>query len=105
MQPLLVLSTFASENVGVEIARTLVEEGLAACVNLVPQVRSIYRWNGAVQDDREVLAVMKTTAESYDALAARLATLHPYECPEILAIPVAAGHAPYLAWLADSVTG
>jgi periplasmic divalent cation tolerance protein len=84
-------------------SRVLVDERLAACVNLVPTVRSIYRWQGAIQDDAEALAVIKTTAERYPALASRLAELHPYDVPEILALPLDDGHAKYLAWLAGAV--
>jgi periplasmic divalent cation tolerance protein len=101
---MLVLSTLPGPEKAAEIARALVEERLAACVNLVPAVRSIYRWQGAISDDTETLAIIKTTAARYDELARRLVELHPYEVPEVIAIPVAAGHAAYLAWLGDSVT-
>ena len=97
---LVVLSTFPDAETAAEIARALVDEQLAACVNLIAAVRSIYRWQAAVQDDAETLAIIKTTADRYPALATRLAQLHPYEVPEIIALPLAAGHAPYLAWLA-----
>jgi periplasmic divalent cation tolerance protein len=103
MSMLVVLSTFPSADKAAEIARALVDAKLAACVNVLPAVRSIYRWQGAVSDDSEVLAIIKTTAERYDQMAAMLASLHPYEVPEIVALPIAAGHAPYLAWLAASV--
>lgn len=97
-----VFCTLPSPEKASEIARILVEEQLAACVNLVAGLRSIYRWKGEVQDDTETLAIIKTTAERYDALAARILELHPYEVPEIIAVPLVGGHAPYLAWLADS---
>jgi periplasmic divalent cation tolerance protein len=97
---LVVLSTFPDAGKAAEVARVLVDEQLAACVNLVPAIRSIYRWQGAVHDDAEALAIIKTTPARYPALAARLAALHPYEVPEILALPLADGHPPYLAWLA-----
>lgn len=100
MPPVVVFSTFPGAERAAEVARTLVDERLAACVNLVPAVRSIYRWQGAVQDDTEALAIIKTTSERLPALRERLAALHPYDVPEILALPVADGHAPYLAWLA-----
>jgi periplasmic divalent cation tolerance protein len=102
---LVVLSTFPDAEKAAQVARVLVEERLAACVNLVPAVRSIYRWQGAIQDDAESLAVIKTTADRYPALASRLAELHPYDVAEILALPLASGHAPYLAWLAGAVAG
>jgi len=75
---LVVLSTFPDADKAAEVARTLVEERLAACVNVVAGVRSIYRWQGAVQDDAEVLAIIKTTSDRYAALAARVARLPPY---------------------------
>jgi periplasmic divalent cation tolerance protein len=100
---LVVLSTFPTADKAAEVARALVEEQLCACVNLVPQLRSIYRWQGAVQDDAEVLAIIKTTRAGYDALSRRLLELHPYDVPEVLALPVAAGPAAYLDWLAGSV--
>lgn len=94
-----VLMTAPSAEVAGDIARALVGEGLAACVNVVPGVRSIYRWKGELCDDAEVLCVMKTRAERFEALRARAVALHPYEVPEIIALPLAAGHAPYLAWI------
>jgi periplasmic divalent cation tolerance protein len=100
---LVVLSTFPDADKAAQIARVLVEERLAACVNLIASVRSIYRWQGAVQDDAESLAIIKTTAERFPALAARLAELHPYDVPEILALSLDNGHAKYLAWLAGAV--
>jgi periplasmic divalent cation tolerance protein len=103
MQVFVVLSTFPNPDKAAEIARVLVDERLAACVNLVPTVRSIYRWQGAVSDDTETLAVIKTTRDRYDALAARLRELHPYEVPEMLAFDVAAGHAAYLSWVSEQV--
>jgi len=103
MSALVVLSTFPSADKAAEVARAVVDAKLAACVNIVPQIRSIYRWQGAVSDDTETLAIIKTTTERYDALAALVTSLHPYDVPELVALPIAAGHAPYLAWLADSV--
>jgi len=100
---LVVLSTFPDADTAAHIARTLVEQQLAACVNLVPTVRSIYRWKGQVCDEAETLAVIKTTAARYPALAAKIAELHPYQVPEVIALPLADGHAPYLAWLAEQV--
>src|SRR5262249_40521623 len=78
-----VLSTFPDADTAARVARTLVDEQLAACVNLLPTVRSIYRWEGKVCDEAETLAVIKTTAERYAALAARIAELHPYQVPEV----------------------
>ncbi len=101
---LVVLSTFPDAERAAQVARVLVDERLAACVNLVPAVRSIYRWQGAIQDDAESLAIIKTTPERYAHLAARLAELHPYDVPEIIALPLAGGHPKYLAWLAGQVS-
>jgi periplasmic divalent cation tolerance protein len=97
-----VLSTCADRASAESLARALVEERLAACVNLVPGVRSIYRWEGAVEEADEVLLVIKTAAASAEALLARLPALHPYEVPEALVLGVEGGAAPYLAWLLAS---
>src|SRR4051794_30432619 len=101
MSVIVVFSTFPSEDKAAEIARTLVSEGLCACANLPPPVRSIYRWQGELCDERETLAMMKTTSERFEALRERLVALHPYEVPEVIALPVEAGHAPYLEWVAS----
>jgi periplasmic divalent cation tolerance protein len=100
---LLVLSTVPSDEKGAEIARRLVEEKLAACVNIVPGVRSIYRWQEKLCDDAEALCIIKTRASLFPALRKRLVALHPYEVPEILALPVAAGHTAYLEWVVGSL--
>jgi len=94
-----VLMTAPDEDVAQRIARALVEERLAACVNLVPGVRSIYRWQGAVADDAEILLLAKTAAGRCAALAARVQALHPYELPEIVVLPVDSGSRPYLEWI------
>jgi periplasmic divalent cation tolerance protein len=94
-----VLVTAPDAEVGARIGRVLVEEGLAACANLVPGIRSIYRWEGAVHDDAEVLLILKTRAALSAALAARVRALHPYQLPEVLALPVAGGSEPYLDWV------
>ena len=94
------MSTFPDAEKAAEVARVLVEEHLAACVNLVGPIRSIYHWQDAVHDDAETLAIIKTTADRYPALATRITQLHPYELPEIIALPLTEGHPPYLAWLA-----
>ena len=103
--PLVALSTVGTEADAERIARALVENGLAACVNVVPGLVSIYRWKGKVERDAEVLLVMKTTGERFAELKAALLAEHPYELPELVALPIAAGHEPYLEWLAASVRG
>ncbi|HTV77612.1 MAG TPA: divalent-cation tolerance protein CutA [Steroidobacteraceae bacterium] len=101
---IVVLCTCPDPAVALELARTLVREGLVACVNCVPGVQSIYRWEGRICEDREQLLVMKTTPGRYEALEMRLKTLHPYEIPEIIALPVVAGSRQYLDWLGNATT-
>ena len=98
-----VLSTVGTDGDAVRIARALVERRLAACVNVVPGVRSVYRWKGRVEEDEERLLVIKTRRDRFEALREALVSLHPYELPEAIVLPVEAGHAPYLAWLDESV--
>jgi periplasmic divalent cation tolerance protein len=90
----------AAEEAG-RLARTLVEERLAACVNVVGPIRSIYRWQGAVEDAAEYLLLVKARSADIDAVERRVRALHSYELPEIIALPLRAGSPPYLAWLAD----
>ncbi len=101
----LVLVTLPTVEKAADLGRTLVEEGLAACANLVPGVRSIYRWEGKLQDEGEVLMLVKTRAALFEQLRSRVVSLHPYQCPEVLQLDVAAGHAPYLDWVRASVKG
>jgi periplasmic divalent cation tolerance protein len=98
---ILVLCTCPDESVALDIARILVAEGLAACVNRLAAVTSVYRWQGRICEESEQLLMIKTIPARYEALEMRLKTLHPYETPEIIAIPVAAGSSQYLAWLAQ----
>ncbi len=100
----LVLVTVPSRADGERIGRALVEERLAACVNVVPGLRSVYRWQGAVEAADEALLLIKTTAAAVEALAARVRSLHPYTLPEVIALPVAAGLTAYLAWVDEGVT-
>jgi periplasmic divalent cation tolerance protein len=97
---LLVFTTLPSADKAAELGKVLVEERLAACANLIPAVRSIYRWQGKLQDENEVLVLLKTRAEHLERLKLRILELHPYEVPEVLAVPVEAGYQPYLEWLA-----
>lgn len=97
-----VFCTFPKPEKAAEVARILVEERLCACVNLTPPVRSIYVWKGKLEDDSETLAIMKTSADRFEALAKRISELHPYEVPEVIALPILDGHAPYLAWLLEN---
>jgi periplasmic divalent cation tolerance protein len=100
MQAIVVLCTCPDEAAAERIASALVEERLAACVNRVPGIASTYRWQGKVDRARECLLLIKTTSERFDALRERIVALHPYELPEVIAVDIALGHAPYLAWIA-----
>jgi len=97
-----VLTTLGASADAVQLGRTLVDEGLAACVNVLPPMQSVYRWKGAVEVDSEQQVVIKTTAARVPALEARLRALHAYELPEFLVL-TADGSAAYLAWIAESV--
>lgn len=102
-QYVVILTSCPDDETGARIAEALVGEGLAACVNRVPGVVSTFRWEGRVQEEREVLLVVKTAATRVDAAAARIRALHPYELPEVVAVPVSGGLAEYLAWIGESV--
>ena len=97
---LLVFTTLPTADKAAEIAKLLVDEKLVACANLLPAVRSIYRWQGKMHDENEVLVLLKTRAEQLERLKLRLLEIHPYELPEMLAVPVESGYQPYLDWLA-----
>jgi periplasmic divalent cation tolerance protein len=101
---IVVLCTAPSADKAAEIARVLVSERLCACVTLLPAIRSIYQWKDAIADDAETLLVIKTRPERWEPLRARIVALHPYEVPEVIALPVAAGHAPYLDWITRETT-
>lgn len=98
------LMTVPDVEVGERLVRTLVEEGVVACGNIVPGLTSIYRWKGAVERDAEALVILKLVEEAVPRLLTRAPELHPYEVPEVLVLPVIAGHDPYLDWLAESTT-
>jgi periplasmic divalent cation tolerance protein len=100
---LLVLTTVARAEDAERIAEELVGRRLAACVNVLPGVRSIYRWKGAVERDEERLLLVKTRADRYEALREALLALHPYEVPELVAVPIERGSEAYLRWLDESV--
>lgn len=99
-----ILTTTSKGDEATEIATTLVNEGLAACVNIVPGVRSIYRWEGKVHDDAEQLLVVKTTSARQSAVVERIQQLHSYDCPEAIALPVIGGSLAYLEWVGKSVS-
>ena len=99
---LVVFVTVPNPETAAAIAGTLVEEHLAACGNIIPAVRSIYRWQGRIEDESEALLVLKTRSELFEPLRARVAALHSYDVPEIIAVPLVAGHEPYLEWIDSS---
>jgi periplasmic divalent cation tolerance protein len=102
-EALVVFTTFANEQDAARVARVLVEERLVACANLLPGARSIFRWKDAVQEEREVVVLMKTRKQDWTALLSRLHDLHPYETPECVAIRIAAGAPRYMAWLDEAL--
>jgi len=101
-EELLVFVTIASAAEGANLAAVLVGERLAACVNIVPSVQSVYRWQGQVQHDNEALLVVKTVRSRYDDLERRIREIHPYTTPEIIATPIERGLPAYLQWLRES---
>jgi periplasmic divalent cation tolerance protein len=101
---IVVLTTIASADEAVTLIRALLERRLIACGNILPGVRSIYRWEGKVADEREVIVLMKTRAVRMDALEMAFGELHPYKVPELLALPVSAGLHKYLEWIDDETS-
>ena len=102
-QPLVVLVTAPSEAAAIEMGRKLVDERLAACVNVVPGLTSIYRWEGQREESPEALLLIKTRPEGYAALERRVLELHPYSVAEVLGLPVAEGAPAYVQWVRESV--
>jgi periplasmic divalent cation tolerance protein len=100
---IVILSTCATEADAERIARALVDARLAACVNVVPGARSFYRWKGAVEDAAECLLVIKSSRLLFDALRVALEKAHPYEVPELLALPILEGAPNYLNWLSENL--
>lgn len=99
---LLVLCTCPGDTVAAEIATALIEQHLAACVNRLPGVKSWYRWQGHIEKDEEVLLLIKTTRGRFAELEAMVRRLHPYDLPEVIALPISIGAEAYLQWLRDS---
>lgn len=100
---IIVLTTAGSHEEARKIARALVERGLAACVNIVPQIESVYRWEGKVEEAQEWLLVIKTTVAAFERVRDVIKELHSYELPECICIGIEAGSAEYLKWVEDSV--
>ena len=102
-EAVLVFMTAANGEEAARLADMLVAAHLAACVQILPEMESVYRWQGKVERQAEILLIAKTTLARFDELEREVRALHSYETPEIIAIPVSAGSGPYLKWLAESV--
>ena len=100
---LIVLTTAGSETEAHKMAQTLVERRLAACVNIIPRIQSVYRWEGKVEETEECLLLIKTMKAREDQVRTAIRELHTYDLPECIAIPIESGSAEYLMWLSDSV--
>lgn len=98
-KPIMVYCTCPSLEAGKDIASKVVEAKLAACVNLVPNITSIYRWENKIEESSEILLILKTSEKVYRLLEAEILKHHPYECPEVIGIPIEHGYKGYLEWL------
>lgn len=101
---IVVLTTVASDEEGIRLVRALLERRLIACGTLVPGARSLYRWQGKIADEREVVLILKTRSARLETLQAAFGELHPYKVPELLALPVSAGLPKYLDWISGETT-
>jgi periplasmic divalent cation tolerance protein len=101
--PVLATTTTATKQDAGKIASQLVEQRLAACVQIVEPITSVYRWQGAIEEEREVLLLIKSTRDLVPRIAELLDRLHPYEVPELIATPIVEGSAPYLSWLEENI--
>ena len=99
--PIVVLMTAANREEANQIAEILVGARLAACVQILPEIESVYRWQGEVQREKEILLLAKTTRSRFDELESKVRAMHSYETPEIIAVPITAASEPYLKWLID----
>ena len=99
------MSTVDSVELGRKIAGALVDAGLAACVNIIPGVRSVYRWQGKICDEEELLLLIKTTAARFDEVRRLIRSLHTYQVPEVISLPIGAADRDYISWLCEQVGG
>jgi periplasmic divalent cation tolerance protein len=104
-EPIVVLMTTGNREEADRIAAMLVDGGLAACVQVLPEIESVYRWQGETRKEREVLLLAKTLRSKFDELVRRVTAIHSYETPEIIALPIIAAAEPYLKWLGSPVAG
>lgn len=100
---IMAVTTVGDEDSAGTLARALVERRVVACVNIVPRVRSVYRWQGGIHDDTECVLLMKTRGDRYQDLAAALAELHSYDVPELIVLPIENGSAAYLGWVDEAL--
>ena len=98
-----ILCTCPNQESAINIASILVEEQLVACVNVLPQVTSIYRWQGKIEQDSEVLLIAKTSKDSFEHVSARIKQLHSYDVPEVIALDIQQGNSEYLNWISKSL--
>ena len=105
MNEIVILSTVDSVELGRKIAGALVDAGLAACVNIIPGVRSVYRWQGKICDETELLLLIKTTAARFEEVRRLVRSLHTYQVPEVISLPVGAADRDYISWLCEQVDG
>lgn len=103
LEEIIVYVTCSKEEEAIKIGRTVVEEGLVACVNIVPGIRSIYRWKGEICEDDEILLIMKTRRDRFEILERKIKENHSYELPEIIAIQLWGGSMAYLEWIRESL--
>ena len=101
--PQIVLCTVPDRDTAEDIANILIAENLAACVNIIPGITSVYRWEDRIEQAEELILVIKTGGDAYRALQAKISDLHPYELPEIIAVPIQDGLPAYLNWLTQSL--
>ena len=99
MKEIMIISTADTMDLAEKIASTIVKERLVACVNIVPGIRSIYRWEGKVCDEPELLLLIKSSEDNFESVRSRIRQLHSYDTPEVIAVPVSAGDPDYLNWL------
>jgi periplasmic divalent cation tolerance protein len=102
--PIIILSTTGSEDEASKIAEHLVSSRLAACVNIIPSITSVYRWKGEMNSDREILMIIKTDASRFEEIKTAVRSMHSYETPELIAIPIQQGLQQYLDWITESVS-
>ncbi len=100
----IILSTVDGQSKAEEIAESLVSERLASCVNILPQIVSVYRWKGQIEKEPETLLIIKTRGDRVDEVISRVVEIHPYDVPEVISLPIEKGHQPYLDWVLAETT-